>query len=533
MKISEFCLLVCLTAVMPSAQNAEKPKVTLKISKEDKPLYVGDTVTLECSFDSDRSDSTGWKYVWYKNGQASSRVQQIEEDTVTRAGSTQYQCGVERGDGNHNVYSERVTLTVMEQPKVTLKISKEDKPLYVGDTVTLECSFDSDKRDSTGWKYVWYKNGQASSRVQQIEEVTVTWAGSTQYQCGVERGDGNHNTYSERVTLTVMERTGKFELKPDGEIFEGDKISLHCRLDGNPVGWTYKFYSSEVGYPFQTQNDSTLTISPVNLSHSGEYWCLAVKEELELTTTIVRLEVSALKVTLSVSPSSPVKAGDSLNLTCTWTGGKSSALNFTFSVQRNNVIVKNNNKSAVFRIEQADKSHGGTYSCAVQLPGGGKSYSNEIEIEVQEHPLTIVYLSVGLSLGFLILLLLLFVYRRTRGVGGKMISRKEKEEDVITSNGGAHQIDTFNKEEENPGMLYSELVDPPMDKSKGAAVESNDDVVYSDLVKEKLMKKSEEMPEASPEVTYSDIKLKNATGASPAADPNSLYASVIPRKDKK
>ncbi|XP_039597754.1 sialoadhesin-like isoform X1 [Polypterus senegalus] len=451
MKISEFCLLVCLTAVMPSAQNEE------------------------------------------------------------------------------------------EKPKVTLKISKEKKPLYVGDTVTLECSIDSDKSDSTGWKYVWYKNGQVSSRVQQIEEVTVTQAGSTQYLCGVKRADDNHNVYSEPVSLTVMERKVKLELKPDGEIFEGDKISLHCRLDGDPVGWTYEFYNREGGYPFQAQNDSTLTISPVNLSHKGDYWCRAVKQELNLPTTTVRLEVSALQVTLSVSPSSSVKEGDSLNLTCTWTGGKSSALNFTFSFQRNNVTVKNNNKSAVFSIKQADESHGGSYGCAVQLPGGGKSYSNEIEIQVQDapvedyqdNPLTIVYLSVGLSLGFLILLLLLFVYHRTRGIGGKTISRMEKEEEVITSNGGAQQIDTFNKEEEDPGKLYSELVDPPMDKSKGAAVESHDDVVYSDLVKEKLMKKREEMPEASPEVMYSDIKLKNATGASPAADPNSLYASVIPRKDKK
>ncbi|XP_039597840.1 uncharacterized protein LOC120518894 [Polypterus senegalus] len=248
-----------------------------------------------------------------------------------------------------------------EKPKVTLKISKEKKPVYVGDTVTLECSINSDKSDSTGWKYVWYKNGQVSSRVQQIEEVTVTQAGRAQYQCGVQRGDDDSNTYSKRVTLTVLERSVKLELKPDGEIFEGDKISLHCQLDGDPVGWTYEFYNRE-----------------------------------------------ALQVTLSVSPSSSVKEGDSLNLTCTWTGGKSSALKFAFSFQRNKVTVKNNNTSAVFRIEQADESHAGSYGCAVQLPGGGKSYSNEIEIQVQVDYSTENVIRLGLS-GLVLIVLLILV----------------------------------------------------------------------------------------------------------------------------
>uniref|UniRef100_A0A8C4TPY6 Ig-like domain-containing protein n=1 Tax=Erpetoichthys calabaricus TaxID=27687 RepID=A0A8C4TPY6_ERPCA len=72
-------------------------------------------------------------------------------------------------------------------------------------------------------------------------------------------------------------------VKPDGLIFEGDQMSLHCKVDGDPVGWTYELYGSGATYPYKRHTDSTFIISPVTLSHNGGYRCRAVKGHAQST----------------------------------------------------------------------------------------------------------------------------------------------------------------------------------------------------------------------------------------------------------
>uniref|UniRef100_A0A8C4TSW6 Ig-like domain-containing protein n=1 Tax=Erpetoichthys calabaricus TaxID=27687 RepID=A0A8C4TSW6_ERPCA len=518
--------------------------------KSDGPIYEGDEVSLHCQLDG---NPDGWTYELYRNGYSYTYKTQRDStftiDPLTRLFSGWYRCRAGKG-GHQSKYSEYVKLDVSVPPKLPNKpilIVLPSALVWEGDTVTLRCL---SKSEVTGTQltYRFYRDETPVGHETKQNKFTVQSAQQSdtgRYWCEVkEEGKETEKKESDSEQLTVKERFSKPTLSvlPSVSVWEGDTVTLRCLSKSEVTGTQlrYKFCRDETPLSEETQQNE-FTVESAHQKQTGKYWC-EVKEEGKETekkeSDSLQLTIKAMYVTLSASPGTSVKVGDSINLTCTWEGKMSSTLIFNFL--RNNETLKSSSDSAVFSINQTDKIHTGSYICAVESSGRRQTYSNEIEIEVQalpgpgkqESPLTIVYLSVGLGLGFLILvlLLLLFACHRTRGlpsIRSSKTGRKEKGEDVTTPSGEATQMDPSNKEEENTDMLYSELMDSPKARNKGdSAVEFNNDVVYSNLVKGKLMKKREKMPEESTEVLYSDIKLKNATGASATADSSSLYASV-------
>ncbi|XP_039598086.1 uncharacterized protein LOC120519065 [Polypterus senegalus] len=534
MQTSKLCLLLWLPAVIVSAssqdaEDTENPKSTLKLKNEWNSLYIGDTMTLECSIEG---YYTGWKYQWYKRSNINQQFL-IEGFTgptytvqsVTQPDSSTYWCSATRdGSPRYSKDSNDIKVTIYENPKATLKLKNDWNSLYVGDTMTLVCSIEG---YYTGWKYQWYKGSNIYQRFL-IEGFTgptytvqsVTEPDSNTYWCSATRdGFPRYSKDSNDIKVTIYERTTKLEVKSkniNGEVYESEQVSLHCGVDGDHDGWTYELYKTGDRNPYTTQMENIFTISSVNITHSGEYWCRAGKEKLySKASDPVQLQVSALNVTLSASPRRYVKVKDFLNLNCTWGGNQSSVSTLKFSFLRNNVTVKNSSDSTLFSIKQFNASQTGKYKCAVETPGGGKAYSNEIEIVMKESPLAIILASVGFGL-FILVVLLLFVYHRTRGFpsfGGIKCRREEKGKDAITSSGGAMQIDPLSKE--------------------GDSAAASNDVVYSELVQEKIMKKRGKISAETTNVTYSDVKLKNATGAPFSTASDHLYASVLPRKGKK
>ncbi|XP_051776007.1 Fc receptor-like A [Erpetoichthys calabaricus] len=202
MQTFEFCLLICLIAVMPSVHNAEKPKV--KISSGEKPVYVGDTVTVECSHESDRSDSTGWRYWWYRNGGHPSQGQKTEKVTVDQPGSITYQCGV-KNDHYTSPYSDHVTLTVLELPSQPILRVLPSTSVWKGDTVTLRCL---SKSGLTGTKVTYtFQKGQKSEikkTPQNEHKINLAKQNHTgSYWCEVEEGKKKDKKKSDEVQLTV------------------------------------------------------------------------------------------------------------------------------------------------------------------------------------------------------------------------------------------------------------------------------------------------------------------------------------------
>ncbi|MBN3289401.1 FCRL5 protein, partial [Polypterus senegalus] len=192
----------------------ECPKATVKVKNEKIPVYVGDTVTMECLIEN---SFEGWKYRWYKKNQPFME-HQIEWYThqtytilsVTQSDSGEYWCNASRNDSPRYAQSRSpLTLTIQECPKATVKVKNEKIPVYVGDTVTLECLIEN---SFEGWKYRWYKKNQPFME-HQIEGYTqrtytiqsVTQSDSGQYWCNASRNDSPRYAQSRSpLSLTIQ-----------------------------------------------------------------------------------------------------------------------------------------------------------------------------------------------------------------------------------------------------------------------------------------------------------------------------------------
>ncbi|MGH0185228.1 UNVERIFIED_CONTAM: hypothetical protein FKN15_017324 [Acipenser sinensis] len=132
------------------------------------------------------------------------------------------------------------------------------------------------------------------------------------------------------------------------------------------------------------------------------------------------------RVTLTASPGATVKEGEALNLTCEAAVNKTPRPELHYTIVRDGEPVTNSTDSALYSIASTEKSHTGSYTCAVESQGVKKS-SQELHIEVQTSWQSAAA-AAGFSVGFFVILLLivftlLLLYHKIRGVpcitGGK------------------------------------------------------------------------------------------------------------------
>ncbi|XP_039598050.1 vascular endothelial growth factor receptor 1-like isoform X2 [Polypterus senegalus] len=193
---------------------------------------------------------------------------------------------------------------------------------------------------------------------------------------------------------------------PEKLLEEGDNLNLSCSWmeDGTSHSHlTYRFFQNKT--EVQKSNTSVLTIENIHTGHNGNYSCAVDLQGKEIgRSNRINITVQAQGVTLAASLKRSVKVGDSLRFKCKSAWKKSSALNITFFFLKDDKIVWNSSHSR-FKIDQINKSHTGSYTCAVELQGR-KKYSNKIRIEVEGYSIE-NGIRIGLSCLVLIVLLVL------------------------------------------------------------------------------------------------------------------------------
>ncbi|XP_039598465.1 Fc receptor-like protein 5 [Polypterus senegalus] len=271
---------------------------------------------------------------------------------------------------------------------------KSNEPIYEGDEVSLHCQLDG---NPVGWTYEIYKEASTHSYLHKVQtESTLTFSPVTQsqrgyYRCRAGKG-GVYSTYSEYVWLEVSVRGAKLQLKSNEPIYEGDEVSLHCQLDGNPVGWTYEIYkeASTHSYLHKVQTESTLTFSNVTQSQRGHYRCRAEKGGVYSTySEYVWLEVSVLpnlpnKPILIVLPSVTVWEGDTVTLRCL-SKSEVTGTQLTYRFNRDETPVGQETTQNKFRVQSAQLNDTGKYWCEVkeQRKETEKKQSDRVQLTVK------------------------------------------------------------------------------------------------------------------------------------------------------
>ncbi|XP_058871349.1 Fc receptor-like protein 5 [Acipenser ruthenus] len=438
-----------------SASGQERSNtVTLAVSYQwvilqtpPQPVIEGDVLTLRCRV----RGYTATRVVFYKDNKVlQSRADtELSVDRVSESDEGSYKCRAWWSSSTYSGDSAEVRVSVRELSKAVLTSSPQWGELYTGETVTLSCGVEG---GFTGFQYLWYKSSQGGTV--QIRGTTgarytlspVTQSHSGQYQCEAQRGDPPRSSQrSDPVTLTVSEGRPKPALtrEPTGEIFEGDTVTLSCVVEGGSGGWSYLWYKDRQGAPvYQTDSSSGTgagyTISAAALSHSGEYWCGAGRgrnTSYSQYSHPIWVNVTALfsRVTLTASPGATVKEGEALNLTCETAVNKTPRPELHYTIVRDGEPVTNSTDSALYSIASTEKSHTGSYTCAVESQGVKKS-SQELHIELQTswHSAVAIGYRVSFTLiHFIVFTLLLLQYCRIQGslclAGGK--SRKTSDQD--------------------------------------------------------------------------------------------------------
>ncbi|MGH0171627.1 UNVERIFIED_CONTAM: hypothetical protein FKN15_061529 [Acipenser sinensis] len=356
--------------------STELPQTTLTLEPPFPEIFTGETVTLRCGVEG---GSAGWKYLWYKDSedtpvlQTAGRIITGDSYTITAAAVSD---------------SDPVTLTVSDQWVI---LQTPPQPVFEGDSLTLRCRVWS----YTATRVVFYKdNKQLQYRAGtelSVDRVSKSDEGS--YICRAwwwnttSWAESSSESAEVRVSVRELFNTPTLTVLPGASVWEGEAVTLHCGAHINKQGTQLQYrYSKDNGTVRGAGSQDQHSIPAAGLRDTGRYQCEveAAGTGLKKRSASVSLTVRALfsRVTLTASPGVTVKEGEVLNLTCEAAVNKIPRPELHYTIVRDGEPVTNSTDSALYSIASTEKSHTGSYTCAVESQGVKKS-SQELHIEVQ------------------------------------------------------------------------------------------------------------------------------------------------------
>ncbi|XP_050957479.1 hemicentin-1-like isoform X13 [Labeo rohita] len=361
-------------------------------------IVEGDSVTLNCSNDS---NPPALNYTWFKGGTfvESGRIYSISKINSDHSG--EYKCKSRNQHGEK--YSDVVTLNVMYPPRnISVSISPSGE-IVEGDSVTLNCSSDSNPPAEINWfkgrKFV------GSGRIYSISNIRSDQSG--EYKCKSINKHGEK--YSEAETLNTMyaPKSISVSINPSGEIVEGDSVTLNCSSDSNPPALNYTWFKGEMFVEF----GRIYSISKISSDHSGEYKCKSRNQHGEKYSDAVTLNVMypPKKVSVSINGSGEIVEGDSVTLICS-SDSNPPALNFSWFKEDESLVVGSGQSFSALQSGrfycEAHNQHGSQRSDAVTVTvhhGAGKN-------------MIVITAASGGGFIIIIIIIILFIMRKRKSV---------------------------------------------------------------------------------------------------------------------
>ncbi|XP_077057549.1 B-cell receptor CD22-like [Siphateles boraxobius] len=241
-----------------------KTGVTLTVTdlQVESPERVteGDSVSLTCKSSCTLTDRA--TFIWYRNSLKILTEIKVSNklilNPVRREDSGRYSCAV---DG-HTHISPDVQLNVMYPPKSASVSISPSAVIVEGDSVTLNCSSDSNPPAEISW----FKGGTivGSGRIYSLSKISSDYSG--EYKCKSNNTHGEK--YSDDVTLNIMYPPKHVLVSVSGVIVEGDSVTLKCISDSNPPALNFSWFKEdETSAVGSGQSFSAL--------QSGRFYCQA------------------------------------------------------------------------------------------------------------------------------------------------------------------------------------------------------------------------------------------------------------------
>uniref|UniRef100_A0A674C996 Ig-like domain-containing protein n=1 Tax=Salmo trutta TaxID=8032 RepID=A0A674C996_SALTR len=243
-------------------------KAFLTIHPKSSQIFSGESVTFRCNIQ--RGKVTDWKYTWRKDDVDSiSRKHEYEISEVNISNSGDYRClGEHIDNGTYSQWSDAVRLTVTGKSSNLSFTSVPPYPVTEGDSVTLSCT-NRNQETNLIPKVDFYKDG-VLIRNETTGEMTIPVVSKSDegfYKCKSNEGE------SPDSWVTVREAKAVLTIRPkSSQIFSGESVTFRCNIQrGKVTDWEYTWRKDVVD---SISRKHEYEISEVNISNSGNYWCL-------------------------------------------------------------------------------------------------------------------------------------------------------------------------------------------------------------------------------------------------------------------
>ncbi|KAL2079202.1 hypothetical protein ACEWY4_024946 [Coilia grayii] len=312
----------------------ERPRAMAILSPKDMEIFSGEAVLLRCHIEDGEAEEE-WRYTWYKRGYVGhsqiGEEQELSLSPASEADSGDYTCrGTRKTDSQHSQTSPAIKLAVSALPKVSVSV-KPGSPIFIGETVVLECGAAS----RSEWSYTWFKGSPQTGALPADrsskggDSLTISGATETdedEYWCQGERVNSNTSSLmSDPVYLTVSDLpTSSLTAEPQNPVFSGEVVTLTCAIESHN-DWEYRWYKGSSQSPVAqsdrySRDGNSLVIQGAAESDQDHYWCQGEKNTRPTSShisTYVYLSVTALpSATLTLQPPSPIFSGEIVTFTC-------------------------------------------------------------------------------------------------------------------------------------------------------------------------------------------------------------------------
>ncbi|XP_052521526.1 vascular cell adhesion protein 1 [Tympanuchus pallidicinctus] len=178
---------------------------------------------------------------------------------------------------------------------------------------------------------------------------------------------------------------------PGNLSMEGHSLKLTCVTESNPPAQVFwrKHLAKETIQHFVENN--VLSIPHAHFTDSGQYICEVINpvtNKTEKATVNIVIQAPPKNTTLTVFPSSSVKEGESVTISCTATGVP--AVQIILEKKIGGVITTLKAEDGKYTIEKAELKDAGKYECTFTNKFGNRSLDVELDVKVPPQNITVL-----------------------------------------------------------------------------------------------------------------------------------------------